>query len=81
MGMLTVAVGWLIIKGVGIWAFTSPSLGICHRQFRVVDRHCHAGTPDLRDLIFAESEVAHLYQPLCGSDDALRRGLRWHFPR
>ena len=75
--ILNVAVGWLIIKGVGIWAHQHPDrLGLRDRQLRLVDRYRSRRHADLGDFVFAEPEVAHVDQPLCRSDDAVRGRLR-----
>jgi len=36
--MMTVAIGWLIIKAPASGASHPHRLGICYRQFRLVDR-------------------------------------------
>src|SRR6266403_1285284 len=55
-------------------------LGICYRQFRLVDRYRQRRHAHLRDFVFVESEVAHLHQPFCGSHDAFRGSLRGYVP-
>ncbi len=55
-------------------------LGLRHHQLRVLDRHRPRRHADQRDLVPAPSELAHVDQPLRGSDDDLRRDLRRHLP-
>ena len=75
--MLFVAIAWLIIKGVGIWGINIPDrMGLRDREFRVVDRYRPRRDADFGDFVSAESEVADIDQSLCGSDDAVRGGLR-----
>ena len=51
-------------------------LGLCDRQFRVVDRHRARRHADLGDSALAASEMADVDQSLRRGDDALRRDLR-----
>src|SRR5258706_4930974 len=53
-------------------------LGIRHRQFRMVDRYRARGHADLRHPAAAEARLANVHQPVFGSHDAIRRGLRRH---
>ena len=61
-------------------ASTSRWLGLCHHQFRVVDRYRPRRHAHLRNSVAAEAELAQLHQPLRRSHDAVRRGLRRHVP-
>jgi len=63
MGLMTVAIGWLIIKGVGIWAQHPHRLGFAIVNFVWWIGIGHAGTL-ISAFYSAESEVAHLHQPL-----------------
>ncbi len=81
LGMMTVAIGWLIIKGVGIWGINIPiGWGFAIVNFVWWIGIGHAGTLISAILFLAESKVAHFHQPLCGSDDAFRGSLRGNFP-
>ena len=55
-------------------------LGIRDHQLCVVDRHRPRRNADLGDSVFAPAELAELDQPVCGSDDVVRGGLRRHLP-
>ena len=55
-------------------------LGLCDRQFRLVDRYRPCGHADFRDSFPAQPAVADFDQPFRRSDDAIRRGLRRRFP-
>ena len=58
----------------------SDRLGIRDRQFRVVDRNRARRNADFRHPSFAAPEMAHVDQPVRGSDDAVCGGLRGHVP-
>ena len=60
---------------------SSGRLGLGHHQLRFLDRYRPRRHSHLRDPVFAPAEMAHLDQPLGGSDDALRGHLRRDFPR
>ena len=77
LGMLTVAVGLADHqRRRNLGHQHSHRLGICHRQFRVVDRYRPRRHADFRHSLFAQSTVAHFHQPFRGSHDALRGSLR-----
>ncbi len=59
----------------------SGGVGLSHYELRLVDRNRPRRHADLGDPAPAESELAKLHQPLCGSHDDLRRGLRRHVSR
>src|SRR5262249_11325239 len=54
----------------------SDRLGLRDCQFRMVDWHWARRHTDLSDTLTASPGMANLDQPLCRSDDALRRSLR-----
>ena len=75
--VLFVAIAWLIIKGVGIWGINIPiGWGFAIVNFVWWIGIGHAGTLISAILYPAESEVADVDQPVCGSDDAVCGGLR-----
>ena len=58
-------------------AFTIPiGMGLCDHQLRLVDRNRPRRHADFRDFASVAAAVAHFDQPVCGSDDAVRRFLR-----
>ena len=55
--MLLIAVTWLFLKGVGIWASRHPGrLGIRHHQLRLVDRYRPRRHADLRHSAAVQAE-------------------------
>ena len=58
----------------------SDRLGIRDHQLRLVDRYRPRRNADFGDSVSAEAGLAHIDQPVLGSDDAVRRGLRRHVP-
>ncbi len=72
--MLLVAVTWLFLKGVGIWAiYAAGGLGIRHHQLRLVDRHRPRRHADFGDSAAVQAGLAQRHQPLCrGHDDLCR---------
>jgi len=48
VNVLLVAVTWLFVRGVGIWGIVIPGrMGLCHRQFCLVDRNRPRRNADL----------------------------------
>ena len=58
----------------------SGRLGLRHHQLRLVDRHRPRRDADFGDPAAAPAGLAHLDQPVRGSHDALRRGVRRNVP-
>ena len=79
--MLLFAIGYLFVKGVGIWGITIPiGWGFAIVNFVWWIGIGHAGTLISAILLVAAAVVAQFDQPLCRSHDAVRRGLRRNFP-
>ena len=55
-------------------------VGVRHHQLRLVDRHRPRGHADFGDSAAVPAAVAHLDQPVCGSDDAVCGRVRRHVP-
>ena len=78
---LMMALGWLLLKGIGIWGNNVPvGVGVRHHQLRLVDRHRPRRHAHLRDSAALQAAVAHVDQPLRRSDDDLRRHVRGDLP-
>ena len=62
--MMLFAIGYLFLKGIGIWGVHHPHrMGLCHRQLRLVDRHRPRRHPDLRHPLITAPVVAQFHQP------------------
>ena len=81
VNVLLVAVTWLFCERRRHLGHHDPRrLGIRDRQFRLVDRYRTRRHVDFGHSAAAQTGLAHLDQPLFGSDDAVRRRLRRHVP-
>ena len=79
--MLLVAVTWLFLKGVGIWAITQPvAWGFAIINFVWWIGIGHAGTLISAILLLVQAGLAQRHQPLRRGHDDLRRDLRRHVP-
>ncbi len=79
--MLLFAIGYLFVKGIGIWGVTIPiGWGFAIVNFVWWIGIGHAGTLISAILLSAAAVVAQFDQPLCRSDDAVCGGLRGNFP-
>jgi hypothetical protein len=79
--MMLYAIGYLFLKGIGIWGVTIPiGWGFAIINFVWWIGIGHAGTLISAILLLAAAVVAQLHQPLRRSDDAFRRGLCWTVP-
>ncbi len=68
----------LLTVGVGLFGINDPGgMGICDRQFRLVDRHRPRRHVDLGDSVAAAAKVAAVDQSFRRSDDPVRGRLRW----
>ncbi len=75
------SITWLLTKGVGIFGIEIPvAWGFAITNFVWWIGIGHAGTLISAILLAASAELAEFHQPLCGSDDAVRRGLRRNVP-
>ncbi len=75
--MLLAAVGWLFLKGVGIWGINIPvAWGFAIMNFVWWIGIGHAGTLISAILLLLHQEWRDVDQPLRRGDDALRRRLR-----
>ena len=75
------AVIWLFFKGIGVWGIThARRVGLRHHQLRLVDRYRPRRHPHLRHPAALQAELAKFHQPVCRSDDTVRRRLRRHVP-
>ena len=81
LGILLIAVTYLFLRGRRhLGHRDTGGLGLRDHQLRVVDRYRSRGNPDLGHPAAAEAIVAQLDQPLRGSHDAVRGGLRRYVP-
>ena len=55
-------------------------VGLCDRQFRLVDRYRPRRNAHLGDSAAAETRLANFHQSILGSDDAVRRRASRHVP-
>ena len=79
--MLLFAIGYLFVQGRRHLGHQYPGrLGLRHHQLRVVDRYRPRRHADFRHSAAAAATLAQLHQPLRGSHDAVRGGLRGHVP-
>jgi hypothetical protein len=72
-GMLQMALGYLVLKGIGIWGNNIP-VGC------LVDRHRPRRHANLGDSAAVQAAVAHVDQPLRRSDDDFRGDVRGDLP-
>ena len=80
--MMLFAIGYLFVKGVGIWGINIPiGWGFAIVNFVWWIGIGHAGTLISAILLVAAAVVAQLDQPLCRSHDAVCRGLRRNLSR
>ena len=78
---LQLALGKLVLVGVGIWGNNVPvGWAIRHHQLRLVDRHRPRRHADLGDPAALPAAVADVDQPVRRSHDAVRGGLRGDLP-
>ena len=76
------AIGYLFIKGVGIWGINIPvGWGFAIVNFVWWIGIGHAGTLISAILLVVAAVVAQLHQPLCRSHDAVCGVLRRHCSR
>ncbi len=79
--MMLYAIGYLFLKGIGIWGVTIPiGWGFAIVNFVWWIGIGHAGTLISAILLLLRQVVAQFHQPFRRSDDAVRRGLRRNFP-
>ena len=79
--MMLFAIGYLVFKGTGIWGINIPvGWGFAIVNFVWWIGIGHAGHADLRHPAVAAAILAQLHQPLRRGHDAVRGGLRRHFP-
>ena len=79
--LLNLMIGYLLIKGVGIWGINIPvGWGFAIVNFVWWIGIGHAGTLISAILALVASAVAHLDQPLCRSHDDFRRACAGMFP-
>ena len=79
--VLFASLAWLIVKGVGIWGINIPiGWGFAIVNFVWWIGIGHAGTLISGNLIFAESKVAYIDQPLRRGNDSFCRSLRRYLP-
>ena len=79
--VLTVAIGYLLAKGVGIWGINIPvGWGFAIVNFVWWIGIGHAGTFISAFLLLLRQDWRTIDQSICRSDDALRRGVRGHVP-
>jgi molybdopterin-containing oxidoreductase family membrane subunit len=79
--MLLMAITWLLLKGHRHLGRQHPHrLGLRDHQLRLVDRYRPRGDADFGDPAAAQTGLAHVHQPLRGSDDAFCGRLRRHLP-
>ena len=75
--MLMVALTWLFLKGVGIWAiYAAGGLGIRHHQLRLVDRYRPRRHADLGHSAALQAGLAQLHQPFRRGHDDFCRHVR-----
>ena len=77
-----VSLSYLLLKGIGIWGNNIPvgwAFDIINFVWWIGIGH--AGTLISAILLLFKSGLAHVDQPLRGSDDAVRRRLRGDLPR
>ncbi len=81
VNLLMLAMYVLFVHGIGVWGVNIPDrVGIRDRQFRLVDRYRPRGDFDFGDSVPSEAGLAHLDQPVFGSDDAFCGSLRGDVP-
>ena len=79
--LLLVSLTYLSVKGIGIWGNNIPvgwAFDITNFVWWIGIGH--AGTLISAILLLLKQTLAHLDQPVCGSDDAVRRRVRRHLP-
>ena len=80
--MMLFAIGYLFLKGIGIWGVTIPiGWGFAIVNFVWWIGIGHAGTLISAILLLLRQIVAQLDQPLRRGHDAVRRRLRRNLPR
>ena len=80
--MMLFAIGYLFLKGIGIWGVTIPiGWGFAIVNFVWWIGIGHAGTLISAILLLLRQTVAQLHQPFRRSHDAVRRGLRRNVSR
>src|SRR5213595_3205510 len=79
MGLLY-AVGYLFVRGVGIWGVNIPVGWGFHCQFCLVDRNRARRNADFRDSSFIAAVLAEFHQSIRRSYDAVCCGLRRYVP-
>ena len=81
VNVLMISIAYLLCGGHGHLGHQhSGRLGLRDYQLRVVDRHRPRRHADLGDPAALQADMAHLDQPLCRGDDAVRRRERGDIP-